>query len=319
MKILRVVSLAVVGVVLAWGTSSAEAQHLKIQFGNSGHHGNSNHHSGNHNSHNNNHHNSNNHNSNHNSGNNNHNNNHGNHNSHRGTIHIGNQHVTPGHHVDHHNHAIRDSHGQVIGNYHHDVIHKNSTYIVPHSGQQHHGTYHFHSGRYYYTPRTVIVTGRPVIRTQPTAVAFGTFSHVDDLAQRLELLANELCLDMHYNYSHNPGFQETYGEAYQVLQVSQFIHAAEHQHDRAAIQGRLGGLDRLFHHVEDDVRGWSRHQHKQVGQLGILSKMELIESTLHHLMNDVGVRPTAVGGVEPAPAPGGVEQAPVPTAAPVKL
>lgn len=298
MKIRRILSWAVVGAVLAWGTSSAEAQRFKIQFGNSGHHDDD-HHDDHHNDH---------HNSRHNS----------HHNSHHNS-----RHITPGFHVDHHDHVIRDSHGHITGRYHHDVLHKNSTYIVPHTGSQHHGTYHLHNGRYYYTPRTVVVVGRPVVRTQPTAVAFGAFSHVDDLAERLETLANELCLDMHYNYSHNPGFAETYGETYQVLQVSQFIHDAEHRHDRAAIQSKLGGLDRLFHHVQDDVRGWSRHQHKQVGQLGILSKMEMIESTLHHLMNDVGVRPTPAGGVQQAPAPGstqgGVEQAPVPTAAPVKL
>lgn len=65
-------------------------------------------------------------------------------------------------------------------------------------------------------------------------VEFGSFSHVDDLASRLEELTNELCLDLHYNYSHNAGFRETYGEGYQLLAVAQFIHGAEHNNDRDA-------------------------------------------------------------------------------------
>ncbi|GAB5444678.1 MAG: hypothetical protein Fues2KO_50270 [Fuerstiella sp.] len=226
-------------------------------------------------------------------------NNHNNHSSH-------NNHYNPGYHIDHHDHVVRDSHGHVIGRYHHDVVHQNSTYIVPHSGH-HQDTYHVHNGQYYYTPQTVS-SNHTVSR--PVAVQFGSFSHVDDLASRLEELTNEFLLDLHYNYSHNHGFRETYAEGYQLLQVAKFIHDAEHAHDRAAIRSKLNGMDALFHHLQDDVRGWSRHHHRQIGQLGILSKMDMIESTLHHLMNDVGV--------EQAPPPGGTG-APLTTAPPPSL
>lgn len=213
-------------------------------------------------------------------------------------------HYTPGYHIDHDSHVVRDGHGHVIGQYHHDVVHQDSTYIVPHTSQSaHHGTYHVHNNRYYYTPQTAAVGNQQVV-TKPGIVEFGSFSHVDELAARLETLANEFLLDLHYNYSHNEGFRETYAEAYQLLEVAKYIHAAEHQHDRQAIQSKLNGMDTLFHHIQDDVRGWSRHQHLQVGQLGILSKMDMIESALHHLMNDVGVKQ--------APAPGANGQAPPP-------
>lgn len=234
-----------------------------------------------------------------------HNNNHSSHHNH----------YNPGYHIDHHDHIVRDSHGHVIGRYHHDVVHQNSTYIVPHHGN-HHDTYHVHNGHYYYTPRTASV-GTTRVVTKPVQVQFGSFSHVDDLASRLEELSNEFLLDLHYNYSHNHGFRETYAEGYQLLQVAKFIHDAEHAHDRAAIRSKLNGMDALFHHLQDDVRGWSRHHHRQIGQLGILSKMNMIESTLHHLMNDVGVEqappPAAVGGQ--APPPGGIG-APLTTAPP---
>ncbi len=144
-------------------------------------------------------------------------------------------------------------------------------------------------------------------------ISFGAFSHVDELANRLELLSNELCLDLYYNYSHNPGFDETYREAYEILEVARYIHAAEHHHDRDAIASRLQGLDDLFHHVEDDVSGWSRYHRRQVGNLGILTKMELMESSLHHLMKDVGVKLSP--GIQQAPTPDQIlapQQAPPP-------
>ena len=63
--------------------------------------------------------------------------------------------VTPGYDVDHHDHVVRDSHGHVIGKYHHDVIHKDSTYILPHSEHaDHHGTYYSQGGNYYYHGQT---------------------------------------------------------------------------------------------------------------------------------------------------------------------
>ncbi|MCA9035279.1 MAG: hypothetical protein KDA89_00415 [Planctomycetaceae bacterium] len=227
-------------------------------------------------------------------------------------------HYTPNYHIDHHDHVVRDGHGHVIGRYHHDVIHQNSTYVVPHTSHTaHHGTYHVHNNRYYYTPQTASIANQHVV-AKPAVVQFGSFSHVDDLAARLETLTNEFLLDLHYNYPHNPGFRETYAEAYQLLEVAKYIHAAEHQHDRRAIQSKLNGMDALFHHIQDDVRGWSRHHHHQVGQLGILSKMDMIESALHHLMNDVGVQqappPGSVGGQ--APPPGGVAPGPLTTAPP---
>lgn len=222
------------------------------------------------------------------------------------------QHYSPGYHIDHHDHVIQDSHGHTIGQYHHDVVHQNSTYVLPYTGHQNHGTYFQSEGSSYYYPQTASANPAHYQSTQPVSVQFGGFSHVDDLASRLESLSNEFCLDLHYNYPHNPGFRETYSEAYQILQVAQFIHAAEHQQDRPAIASRLQGLDALFHHVEDDVRGWQRHHHRQVGQLGIMAKMDLIESTLHHLMNDVGVHATGAGQQAPTTQGNGLEQAPTP-------
>jgi len=154
----------------------------------------------------------------------------------------------------------------------------------------------------------VFVNGEPTyLRTPdsvPVVIQFGSFSHVDDLASRMEFLSNELCLDMYYNYQHNRDFMATYREAYQILKVARFIHDAEHLNDRDAIRRQLGGLDALFHHVEDDMATWHRHNNRQIGHLGIQAKLSLLESTLHHLMNDVGVEspvfeiaPLQIGGI----------------------
>lgn len=206
-------------------------------------------------------------------------------------------------HVDHHDHVIKDSHGHVIGRYDHNVIHRDAQHIVPHLNSVNHGTYYRQNGYSYYHPQTAMLGTQQVAPT-PQEITFGGSGHVEDLAQRLEFLMNDLCLDLYYKYSHNPGFQETYSEAYSLLETAKYIHAAEHAKDRDAISRKLGGADALFHHVEGDVRGWSRIHHRQIGALGILSKMEMAESVLHHLMQDVGVQ-TEVPEQAPAPGIGG--------------
>jgi len=212
-------------------------------------------------------------------------------------------------------HAIRDAHGFTIGIYNRGVVHQNSTYIVPHTTRAvHHGTYYVSNNSYYYTPRTASIDPGHHAQ-QPAQVPFGGFTHVEDLAGRLDQQANEFLLDLYHNYSHNHDFKKVYAEGYQLLQVAKFMHAAEHVNDRAAIQSKLNGMESLFHHVQDEVRGWRRDHHRQVGTLGILSKMDMIESTLHHLLNDAGVRQApvpAAGGL--APPPGGIGQAPPPGA-----
>ena len=220
----------------------------------------------------------------------------------------------------HHDVVIVDPHGHYVRE-HHD--HYN--YVVPPTQQQH-GTYYTHENqRYYYeAPRVayrpgVQVAERPPEPIRPSAVEFGGFSHVDDLASRLETMANDLCLDLHYNYRHNPGFDETYGEAYQIMEAAQYAHGKEHNGDRQALARAITQMDPLFHHVEEDVTGWSRDHHRQIGQLGIIDKMQQMENLIHHLLYDAGIKPAhdeqGHGGQAPAPD-GGVQRAPRPAGLP---
>lgn len=167
---------------------------------------------------------------------------------------------------------------------------------------------HHHHQQSYFRPH---VSLRPLISVHhqqtvelpppPSSVVFGGFTHTDELAAELEILMQELCLDLFYNYSHNPGFQETYAEAYSLFQTAQTIHAAEHNYDRDSVVQRLGGADALLHHIEDDVRGWTRIPRRQIGSLGINTKLSQSADTLHHLMEDVGVSLST--GLENPPLP----------------
>lgn len=217
------------------------------------------------------------------------------------------------------NRVIYDPHGQHVTSHHQDYQH-----VIP-SHPQHHSTYYTHNDTHYYYQAPPVahhpvhsagvqVAMRPETPIQPASIAFGGFSHVDDLSGRLNSLANEFCLDLHHNYQHNPGYAEAYREAYQILQAAKSAHANEHQGDKAALARSLGDLDPLFHHVQQDVTGWSRDHHRQIGNLGIIDKMSQIEALLHHLLHDVGVRPAHDGGgAEQAPPPGGgIEIAPPP-------
>lgn len=128
---------------------------------------------------------------------------------------------------------------------------------------------------------------RPV--TTPQVVTYGGFSHIDDLAIQMEQLAREILWEMHFNYTHNPDFEITYSEAYGILQQAKYIHDSEHRGDRAEIARVVGELDRLFHHVEDDIRTWRPSHRHFIGHSDLFGKMAAMEDTLHHLMEDVGL------------------------------
>lgn len=132
--------------------------------------------------------------------------------------------------------------------------------------------------------------------------AYGGYTHIDDLAVQLERQANAMCLEMHYNYQHNRGYRETYREAYEILTTAKYIHGLEHAGNRDRIRQAVTELDPLFHHVQEDVRHWTRHDHRGVGRSGLAAKIAAVEETLHHLMNDVGAK-SEFGQPERATAP----------------
>jgi hypothetical protein len=130
-------------------------------------------------------------------------------------------HLGGGHHHRHDHVPIH--HGSHFG-------HKNWNYVVPHRGS-YAGAYYTVDNTHYYTPSHITqITpgGAPVGRgvvvepQRPVELTFGGFSRHEDLAGRLALEANALCLDMHYNYRHNRNFAEVYREAYGVLLAAKY-------------------------------------------------------------------------------------------------
>lgn len=216
------------------------------------------------------------------------------------------------HHGGHghgHGHGI-DIHGS--GGHHDDYGHHDHHsgwhFVVPHYDRHYHGTYYLDGGTNYYVPRPYVAEQRAYVAAKPVAIESGGFAHVDDLSGRLERLANQLCLDLHYNYRHNPDFSHVYREAYQVLGTAKYVHAKEHQGDRAEVARRLDEVDGQFHHIQEEIQRWSRRHNRQIGEGGAQTKLESVESTLHHLMNDVGVK-GALGAPETVAAPSNAEEA----------
>ncbi len=230
-------------------------------------------------------------------------------------------------------HHHRSGHTDLVPhNGHLDAVHhhgrhfgqSNWNYVVPQQSSHHfHGSYYVQNNGYYYTPTPVVrVTSNfqtaqlpPVqqVVQQPVQLEFGGYARFEDLSGRLEIEVNRLCLDMFYNYRHNPGFDESYREAFALLEACKYVHAKEHQGDRSAIRDQVVQMDQLMHHVQEDIVQWSRQHIRQVASGGVIEKSGAVEAILHHLCYDVGIEPH--GADEPAPAPNvGEEQAPAPGA-----
>ena len=183
-------------------------------------------------------------------------------------------------------------------------------YVVPSAGR--YGTFYSHDDAYYYTPPVNRVVGQPPQPApRPVTLKFGGFQYHVELANRLETLANQFCLDLHFNYQNNHEFDETYGEAYQLLQAAKFIVDKDNAGDHAGIQRSVSSIDELFHHVQEDVRGWRSANRRQIGHLNLAAKTEELEAVLHHLMFDIGVKPAHDEEPEEA-APQPREDAPPP-------
>jgi hypothetical protein len=160
-------------------------------------------------------------------------------------------------------------------------------YIVPPTDR--HGAFYTFDNTYYYTPMATRGPGQRAPR--PVAMQFGGSRHLVELGERLETLANELCLDLHHNYGHNPRFKEVYAEAYQFLQATKFIRDRGHQGDREAIRRSVTKIDNLFHHIQDDLAILKRQERRPVGPHGLEAKTEELQALIHHLMYDQGVKP----------------------------
>ena len=170
---------------------------------------------------------------------------------------------------------------------------------------------HIHDALHYHALRQQLdrLHTHRVIPIGPVTVSAGRIPLTpplrDDIADAtadLERLAREICLDLHYNYAHNPGFETIYSEAYQIYDAAKCLCNHHRDGDQSALRSQLSELNPLFHHVQSQVSLWTRHDVVQVGHLGVRSKLEHFEQTLHNLMDRLGV-PCTPPIIEP-PLPG---------------
>jgi len=218
----------------------------------------------------------------------------------------------------HHHHAVT-THSAVHHGSHYG--HTNWNYVVPHH-HAHQGAYYSENNVHYYTPSPIV----PIIATpvqaidphaghihqpvqqvvvqaqKPVELKFDGFQRHEDLSGRLESETNLLCLELHYNYRNNQNFQEAYREAYAIYETAKYIHGKDHQGDRNAIRNRMVELDKLFHHVQEEVSRWTPQPQKIIGGTSLPAKLGATEAVLHHLCFDVGVKPHEEA-VEVAPPP----------------
>ena len=183
-----------------------------------------------------------------------------------------------------------------------------------HGGHDHGGGYYpsspyrSHGHDYHSGGRVHYYGGEAHPHDHATHYTYGGFSHVDDLALQLERKANALCNELYHNYQHNPGFKQTYREAYEILTRAKYIHGLEHSRNRGEIRKAAAELDALYHHVHRGVVDWTPHYHRRLGYGGLSAKLAAVEGILHHLMTDVGVTSqfTAgdLAGGETSPPPG---------------
>jgi len=216
-----------------------------------------------------------------------------------------------------HDHDDNDDHRRGWSNRHHGSRygHNDWRFVVP--NRHNYGGAYFSIGKlHFYTP-SPIVPARPGVTVQvqkPVELRFGGFQRHNDLGARLVNDANALCLDMYYNYRNNPGFAHVYREAYDILQAAKFVHAKEHQGDHNAIRDQAVKMDRLYHHIQEQVANWTPTGNRRVGNDDFFEKIANVEAIIHHLCWEVGVQPhqderhqpaQPIDPNQPAPPPAG--------------
>ncbi|MEX0727334.1 MAG: hypothetical protein WD065_13755 [Planctomycetaceae bacterium] len=129
----------------------------------------------------------------------------------------------------------------------------------------------------------------------PNEYRFGGRSHVDVLAKRLYREANDICWEMHRHYRDNRGFKSVYRDMYAIKETAKKLdfvvrgHAGQHPRLDDRIAHELDELDRQFHDFQADVRNW-RPDSRYTPRAALHVEIAECEQTLHHLMDDYGVK-----------------------------
>jgi len=123
---------------------------------------------------------------------------------------------------------------------------------------------------------------------------FGGRSDVERLSFELYRLSNAVCWEMHDSYRRNPGYRTAYSEMYEIQQDAKRIYDLAKSryyrgtHTEDLIVRDLHDMDRRFHQIERDVRGWRADRGDRRGELS--RKMDEFEEVLHFMLLDYGVK-----------------------------
>lgn len=124
---------------------------------------------------------------------------------------------------------------------------------------------------------------------ESVAIQFGGFAHTEELGNLLPAVVNDFCLDMHHNYSHNQNFSSAYREAYAMLTTARSLQQSLPSNDRDVVKQHLVSIDQKLHLVDRQTQGWTRDHARQVGELGLIAKEEMVSDIIHHMMYDAGI------------------------------
>jgi hypothetical protein len=184
--------------------------------------------------------------------------------------------------------------GTVQAQHHHHYV--NPTYQY---GGHTHGHYH---QNYYAQDQHYHVYSSPMV--------YAARTHVDTLAIDLKYAANRIAWDMYENYTSNPGYRDTYREAYKMLQDAKHIYTLVydeqyhlHQHPGGVdhIATDLRDISALYQHIQQDIARWSPTVYNPYHDAGLLhAKMQKFGEVLNHIMADYGIQaPVSTGPAAP--------------------
>jgi hypothetical protein len=185
--------------------------------------------------------------------------------------------------------------------YHHGCYygHSHWCHVVPHH-HHYHGCYYRVGRCHYYTASAIVGLDATtdangvtkligVIEPEaPVELTFGGFARTTDLAARLAVEANALCLDLHYNFKGNAKFADVYADAHAVLQAAKLLE--DGKADRKTQTARLADAQKRFERVLGELSDWKRTQTKLIGTNELAEKLVGVEAVMYHLCHDVGVK-----------------------------
>lgn len=185
---------------------------------------------------------------------------------------------------------------RVVAQHHHHYVNPSYHYHDSYN----HGHYH---QNYYAQDQHYHVYSSPI--------TYAARTHLDTLASDLKYAANRVAWDMYENYTANPGYRETYREAYKMLQDAKHIYTLVYD-EQYHLHQHPGGVDHiatdlrdilaLYQHIQQDIARWSPTIYNPYHDAGLLhAKMQKFGEVLNHILADYGI-PAPVAGAPAAPS-----------------